>query len=56
MTSERLLDVKIEVLYLPKNVYTPKQTSVYAPDINIPNNTPPMQLRFLSASESKLPK
>ena len=32
MTSERLLNIGIKVLYLPKNFYTsPKQISDYAP-------------------------
>jgi len=33
MTSERLLNTSIKVLYLPRNFYTsPKQISGYAPD------------------------
>jgi len=34
MTSEQLLSMSIKVLYLPKNFYTPKQISGYAPDNN----------------------
>jgi len=32
MTSERLLHMSIEVLYLPKKFIPPKQISGYAPD------------------------
>ena len=34
MTSERLLNMSIEVLYLLQNFYTPKQSSGYAPGVD----------------------
>ena len=57
MTSERLLNMNIKVLYLPKNFYTeptsPKQISGYAPGCSIHYN-PELALTLILARELSL--